>query len=693
MKKQLALTAGLGLSLLSFDGIAEARTTDLLAEDSPYQTQVSTGVNKANRTQYYGNVNVFIPLVQSRDRVLFSELGQQQSFDKGSVSSVDFGLRWLTDSANQLFGVHAGFDYQQSKEFNAYSMINVGAQWRSSRWHVYGNAYLPLTKSHNEANYHQWQLEPDTNSAGFYNVLQLAGQEKALTGYEANAGYQFWQRYNAAVYVGGYRYSATDVKTITGSRVQLQFDVFNAFRDHGKAQFLNRITVESGFQHDNMYKTNWYSGVTFVFNLGKAQKLRGLEPYMQYGVDRTKGTLVRPNDDVGLELFTKADGTALTIAQVSNQAQLSNAIDNNADVIAVQGAIDNVETLVLKPDQILTGGAYTLSNGVQLQPGSAGTLTAQADQDLIRVSRNNRIENITLNVDGYNAAITNLADSRVTQNVTGASIGQLRIDNVSINTGSDIAKINLMAAVNVLINDGSLDSTLSVTNSQFTFGAVNNSSGIYALVEAGNLQTSITNNTMTFADGNKNEGILFYTQARTADANIIASEISNNQFSFGDGNNNSGIELLASRAIDSTLQYATDITVTAMHNNKVVMGTGNNNNGYFFQAASAITGEKTTLNVNSFITNSASFVGGTSLAGVNTDPGIFGNGQLTLRNVLNNRFTLPTGSNNYGFNVTGSSDPTSSVVVYVGDNGVSLSAANHNATLNPAPRGNVDIYP
>ena len=123
------------------------------------------------------------------------------------------------------------------------------------------------------------------------------------------------------------------------------------------------------------------------------------------------------------------------------------------------------------------------------------------------------------------------------------------------------------------------------------------------------------------------------------------------------------------------------------------MGTGNNNNGYFFQAASAITGEKTTLYVNSFITNSASFVGGTSLAGVNTDPGIFGNGQLTLRNVLNNRFTLPTGSNNYGFNVTGSSDPTSSVVVYVGDNGVSLSAANHNATLNPAPRGNVDIYP
>lgn len=692
MKKQLALTASLGLSLMSFDGMAEARSADVYAEDSPYQIQFSTGASKANRTKYFGNVTAFMPLLQSRDRVLFSEIGQQQSFNKGSVSSIDVGLRWLTESGQHLFGVHTGFDYQQSDAFNVYDVINVGAEWRTERWHVTGNAYLPLTQSHNEASFHQWRLEPDANSAGFHNVYQLAGQEKSLAGYEGNVGYQFWQRFNASLSVGGYRYSATDVKTIKGSRVQLQFDVFNAFRDGGKASFLNRITFESGFQHDNIYKTNWYSGVKFVFNLGKVQRLSGLQPYMQYGVDRTKGTLIRHNDDAGLSLFNKADGTPLTIAQVGNQAQLSHAIDNNADVIAVQGAIEDVETLVLKPNQILTGGAYTLSNGIELQPGHAGSLTALTDQDLIRVSRNNKIDNISLKVGGNNAAITNLADSRVTTDVVGTSIGDLSIDNVNITMGSDTTKLTLMAAVNVLLNDASQDSNLSVTNSQFSFAAATNNIGIYALVEAGSLQTTITKNTMAFAKGNNNEGILLYTQARTADAKIWAHDISNNSITFGDGGGNAGIQLLSSRGIDSALKYAADITVTKMYNNKVMMGNGNNNNGYFFQASSPITGEKTTLTVNSFIANSATFAGGNNVAGVNTDPGI-GNGHLVLRDVLNNHFIMPEdGSDNYGFYLKNGSDASTSVTVYVGDNGVSLSDANHGATLNPAPRGNVDIY-
>lgn len=684
MKKQLALTASIGLGLMSFDGMAEVRATEMVADDSPYQIQFSTGASKANRSEYYGSVSAFMPLLQRYDRVLFGEIGRQQSFYKGSVSSVDVGLRWLTENAKHLFGVHTGFDYQQSNEFNVYDVVNVGAEWRTARWHVTGNAYLPLTKSRNETNFHQWRLEPDANSAGFHNVYQLAGQEKALAGYEGNVGYQFWQKFNASLYVGGYRYSASDVKTIKGSRVQLQFDVFNAFRDSGKAHFLNRITFESGFQHDNIYKTNWYSGVKFVFNLGKVQRLRGLQPYMQYGVDRTKGTLIRHNDDADLNLFNKADGTPLTIAQVSNQAQLSHAIDNNADVIAVQGAIKDLDTLHLNPDQVLTGGAYTLGNGVTFQPGYAGSLKSKSGHDLIQVSRNNTIENINLYVEGYSAAITN---------AEGVSVGDLNIDHVNIAMDKDTDTINIRSAINILLKDGSQDSNLSVTNSQFNVSAASYNAGIYAIVEDGSLQTNIANNTMTFATSNNNQGIVLYTQARTGSANILAHEISNNNFTFGDGDANSGVQLLSSRMIDATLKYAADITVSKMYNNQVVMGHGNYNNGYQMQAFSPVTGEKTTLNVNSFIANGASFAGGKNLYGINTDPGLFGNGHLILRNVLNNHFTfLSGGDDHYGFYLKNGTGPSTSVAVYVGGNGVSLSDANHGATVNPEPRGNVEIY-
>lgn len=692
MKKLFALSISLGLSAVSFDGMAEARLVDMSSEESPYQIQLSTAVNKANRQDYYGNASAFIPLLQNHDWVLFSEIGQQQSFYKGSVSSVDIGLRWLTPSGEHLLGVHGGYDYQISTENNAFQIASVGAEWRSERWHVYGNAYLPITKRVIEANYHQWRLEPDPTNVGFHNVYQVQGQEKALSGYEGNVAYQFWQRFNASVAVGAYRYSATDVKTIKGTQATLQFDVFNAFRDGGKAHFLNQISIESGFQHDNIYKTNWYSGVKFVFNLGKAQRLTGLQPYMQYGVERYKGTLLRPNDNVPLTLFTNADGTALTIAQVSNQTQLSSAIDNNADVIAIHGAINDVETLVLKPGQVLTGGDYTLSNGVNVQAGSGGALSAQTDQDLIRVSQNNRIENIALSVGGYNSAITNLANSRVVTGVTGSGIGNLTIDNVTIATAEKAQGVSsTMAAVYVFINDASQDSSLTVTNSQFSFGAANNNTGVYANVQNGALQTSITNNTMTFASGSTNmEGILLQTFARNGDSLITASDLSHNTFTFANGSSNSGVAVFASRN-DTSSDYNSQVNITNLHNNKVVMGSGNSNNGFKFQVG-ASTQQNNSINVDSFIANTASFAGGNNVAGVNTQT-LTGVGSVVLRNVINNLFTLPDGSNNYGFNLLASEFGASYITVHVGNNGVGLGPSNHGASVNLGSSEYVKVYP
>ena len=656
---------------------------------------------KGDPTATYG---IMLPILQSDSQLFLTQVGQQ--FDNTITNtSLDFAYRQMNDNQSNLWGIYGGFDYQKSKKDNHFSHLSAGAEFRTERWHTYANVYVPITKAVNESDFHEWQLQPTTNGNGFHNVLQKQGQEKAMLGVDASIGYTFLPKYNARFYLGGYHYQATEVKSITGPRAILEVDMYNAVLQGSQQSLLERVTFQGVAQYDNINRGDLYAGITFVFNIGHKKNLTGMQQYMMYELPRQYGAQLRPNDNAPLKLYNKADGTPLTIAQVTNEAQFDNAVTNSADVIAVRGSIADLNTKTLNAGQDLTGGDYTLGNGVTLAVGSSGALSAATGQDLIQVTRDSRIENITLNADASNSVVVNDLSS---------SIGTVTINNVTANTGVDI-----------LINDGSSDSNLIVTNNTFTMGNISNKNVVYARLNSGEAQFTFNYNTITIGDGSTNNGIfvsLIPDGGTTSTATV--NSINNNTITMGTGSSNNGIQVEALptnattnianvtvNSIDNNtisidggyghtsnsgifVETVSGFTTTAnmlinsIQHNNVTIGNGQQSSGIYFVLTSIT--NKDSMTIYNLINNTVNFNAGSQMRGIFISTGGI-DGTITLDTVYGNHLQSPAGVDNYGFKFDANTN--TNINVNVNRHGLGLFAANSYSSLNKAGNGSVTISP
>jgi hypothetical protein len=487
-----------------------------------------------------------------------------------------------------------------------------------------------------------------------------------MLGGDANLGFVFWPALNATLYMGGYHYQAAEVKTLAGPRGQLDIDLYRP--SNTKNTILNRIAFSAMVQHDSVRKTGWYAGLSFVLNMGaEKQTLSTMQQYLQYPVPRTYGTLVRGNDARVLDLLTNNEGNPFTIAQVSNEAGIDHAIANQENVIAVQGSITGLSQINLNPGQSLTGGDYTLTNGVTLTPGRNGKLTAATGEDLIQISNNNRIENIILNSDANKGAIVN--DLKT-------SFGNVSINNVTANS-----------KFKFIVTDGLETSNLSVTNNQLNLGDINFTNGIHLQVDSGAVNANFINNSIGFGAGEGNRGIYIYSSAigNAVSSRSTIESINNNTIQFAKGDGNAGNHIEAA----DTENALAEVTIHNLQNNIISFAEGDYNTGIHLLVASGSgQGSLTAYNV---INNEIAFEAGNYLIGLDTTVGyLIGTGKLTIDTVYNNNFKLPTtGTDNKGFNFIAGDALTTQITIYIRHNGENLSSANNNASI--SQQGNVTI--
>lgn len=695
-------TAGEHLTLAQKELLA-AHTTKIPASYLKlkyYNPKLFAGL-KGDPTATYG---FMVPILQWDNRVLLTQVGQEYN-DFLTNTSLDFAYRQINHNQSAMWGVYGGFDYQKSKKENHFSHLSAGAEFRTERWHTYSNVYVPISKAVNEADFHEWELQPTTDGNGFHHVMQKQGQEKAMLGVDGAVGFTFLPKYNARFYLGGYHYQASDVKSVTGPRATIEIDMYNSVQTGAKQSFLERVTFQGVAQYDNINRDDLYAGITFVFNIGHRKNLTGMQQYMMYQLPRQYGTQVRPNDKAPLKLYNKADGTPLTIAQVTNEAQFDNAVTNNADVIAVQGSITGLDTKTLNAGQDLTGGDYTLGNGITFGLGSSGSLTAGTGQDLIQVTRDNIIENIALNADAGNSVVVNDLSS---------SIGNVTINNVTANTGIDF-----------LINDGGTDSNLVVTNSTFTMGNVSNKNMLYARLNSGSAEFTFNDNNITFGDGSNNNGI--YVSLRpdggTTSTGTI-NGINKNTIKMGVGGSNNGIQIeaiptnattnianLTVNEVDgntiniiggygrtsnngifietvSAFTTKANVFVNSVQNNTVTIEDGQQSSGIYFLLSSMT--DQDIMSIQNLINNTVNFTAGSQMRGVFVSTGGFA-GTLSLKTVYDNKLLSPVGVDNYGFRFAANSNTM--IDVDVNRNGLGLFAANTYTTHDISGNGKVIIFP
>lgn len=678
MKKvcALGLTLGLGLVSAEIDAAESKRFGIEPKSSSPYHTQLFTGIYKQDASDAgSAQAAVLIPILQSPNGIFFTQIGRDQSFKIAAVNSANIGLRFLNDEQSRLWGLHLGYDNQKTNNNTTYHVINFGAEWRSPRWHIYGNAYLPTaTKSvFDHSGVTTFALRENTDANGFYNADAtnnfLRRTEEAMHGIDYNVGYTVWQPHNVRLYMGGYTYRADKATSPSGVRAQLLADIYNGTNQNRLGFLPSRISLESMVQHDSVNKTDWYAGLKFVFDIGSvrrsdAKKLSQMQQYMQYEIQRNYGTLTAHYDQTMTDVsaLKNAAGNLLTIAKVNDEAEITNAITNNADVIAVQGEITNLSQFNLNDNQVLTGGDYTLNNGLKFAVGYNGKLVAASGQDLVQVGKNNTIENITLEADAKQSVIRN----NQTQ-----SIGTLTINNITAQLGNAATASSDTAAVNIKISDNSSDSNLIVKDSTFNLGTTTSADvdirrvrAIYVNTTSGDLQTTITNNTINVANGGSlanNYGIYFSHQPNDGRTHTLTvNNIANNTISFADGVSSTGIQINASAANSSSNGI---VNVLNISGNTFTFGSGRNNEGMYFYTIPT-NNSQATLTINKIDSNRFSFGDGGSNSGI-----IFNNGDDTtslgntnINNITGNIVSFATGNYNTGFQFLVSSESKNGVL-------------------------------
>lgn len=240
-----------------------------------------------------GIYNLFIPLLQTDDSLLFTDL---RIFDRSGSSfegNVHIGYRRLLAGKEQMFGVYGAFDRKRSENQNLFSQLTLGLEYWNNNWFVGGNIYKPIGQSKKV-----FREEYDEDKSLDRNIVVNKYYEKELPGIDGEFGYSFTN--NLTGYVGGYYFKAKDVATVAGPKARI---TYNYNKENGRILgVLDGVGVEIGAQHDKPRGSTAYIGIKFklgLTDLGKNSNISGFERHM---VD-----LVRRDPDIVIGKSTKPE--------------------------------------------------------------------------------------------------------------------------------------------------------------------------------------------------------------------------------------------------------------------------------------------------------------------------------------------------------------------------------------------------
>ncbi|PCI36330.1 MAG: hypothetical protein COB50_04880 [Thiotrichales bacterium] len=458
-----------------------------------YSAHVDMGSFYQNKGNSFGSANLFIPLAQTTNSLWFANVRGLDRSGPSAEGNFGLGYRSINHDNSYLWGMYGFFDVRRSVNRNYFRQITLGGELRTDHWSYRINGYLPVGKTtKNASGLNYAELNPISGNQS--NILFHKGKETALKGFDIEIGRDIYKGLTA--YVGGYYFTAHDVKDVVGPRARLSYALYQPHNS-----MLKRITFETMVQHDSQRGTNWYAGIRVRIGIGignESNNLSRLQQHMTDYIYRDPDIVTGRRQQPLQKLFI--DGHAAVVRQVENEAELKSASeDSDVDIIGVNGEIKDVNTVTLQNNQTLTGGNYSFTNAGQtynVAAGHGGSLFAESKNDLIRVTKNNTIRDIKLTGSGLQV-IENTGGPVITRN---KDVGTLNIENVTMKNGG----------VAITVADGTNnDSKISISNSSVDMTATG-TNGIGIRLDATNgskiIISKFSGNTLT-TGGSSSEGI------------------------------------------------------------------------------------------------------------------------------------------------------------------------------------------
>jgi hypothetical protein len=403
---------------------------------------------------------IFLPLAQNKKHLFFTNLRAYKPDNRTFEGNLALGLRGFANDKTML-GAYAIYDRYRSQNRNYYNQATFGAElWRNHLF-IGANTYVPFgTKKYfNDAINRAYLSTPDASN--IQNILCEQGQEEALPGFDAQAGYEIWR--GLTIYGGGYYFGKSGVSTIAGPKLRATYTWYTK-SSHRLFGLFDRIRLETQITHDHPRGTSWYAGLRFSVNFG-AQRRYPMTLMQQHMIDpirRDMNFIVEDYNDPP-EVLTDSTGNVINVIKIdTSDGSLSTAIANSdIDIIGIKESVTALAALNIDTslrDLTITGGEYSFTNNgghsFTLPIGEDGQLTAASGTDLFTLSGSSdpydfTLENIQVSTDTEQFAFNNDSD--------GLNFGHLTFNNVTSN-----------AAFNITLAENNGSGTVTFTNNSLT---------------------------------------------------------------------------------------------------------------------------------------------------------------------------------------------------------------------------------
>lgn len=202
----------------------------------------------------YTSLDMFFSFTSLGNVHPFFDIRGHMSNDGKPAANVGFGIRYLPDSVNAVFGLNTFFDFRQARH-STYEQMGVGLEILGTQWGFHANGYFPIIKTENVIGLHFYEFQG-------HNALVHLQREIALTGGDASIQRSLIHRgfFDLDAYLGGYYFQGHRDLKAPGGYLKL------------KSSLSRYITVDVQGSYDTLYKWIFQGAAALNIPLGKRVK-------------------------------------------------------------------------------------------------------------------------------------------------------------------------------------------------------------------------------------------------------------------------------------------------------------------------------------------------------------------------------------------------------------------------------------
>ncbi|MCR6632137.1 MAG: inverse autotransporter beta domain-containing protein [Magnetospirillum sp.] len=405
---------------------------------------------KAGTDRNLGEADLFLPVVQDRDTLLFASLRTRLDDEGSREGNFGLGLRQMLDSGWNL-GTYGYFDRRRTDAGSLFNQATLGVEALGQDWDLRANGYIGLGSgrrrldSATSGGDATAALAGNTVQVTVSDTLTTTWEERALSGFDAEIGWRvpvFAADSGAAlrVYGGGYRFSADGVPDVAGprGRLDLTFDEVPHLWEG------SRLSLGAEVQHDDPRGGQGFLSARLRIPLQvfgqpssalTAQERRMADPIVR-DVDIVSSG-VRPTTTVTAvgysETATTAGGGAITVLDGASTANLPAAVAaaGVGSTVILSGTFNTTDTVALQSSQTVMGqgdlrvrspsgrtATLTASAGATI----AATLTPVAAQAAVAMANGSTLRGITVTANNTGVNVNSNVYGIEVNGVSGAVI-------------------------------------------------------------------------------------------------------------------------------------------------------------------------------------------------------------------------------------------------------------------------------